>query len=236
MLGWQTKPLGALFDHPLFSLPGLLHFLDGLCRDFWRGRFMWNGEFMAQGWADAVYVATSAIFLAAATLVVARGLLRWLREGRAALSDESSVQTAAWLMVAGGVGLLAFFSIWILTGERSVPPRSDPFFTMGRLIAGCTVPFVLLYVCGLGSATTWIPGRARAAVRAVLLGLVVTTVLVSEVWLSMPAARSEYGWLRLPRAEFGPCAASTSRRSGSAQKAEDHSDPRRPWSAIDDPD
>ena len=219
MLGWQSKPLGALLDHPLFSLPGLLHFLDGLCRDFWRGRFMWNGEFMAHSWADAVYVITSGIFLAAATLVVARGVVRWLRERRGALSAESSVQTGAWLTVAGGVALLAFFSIWIVTGERSVPPRNDPYFTMGRLISGCIVPFVLLYVCGLRSVTTWIPESARATARAGLLGLVVATVVISEAWLSEPPSRSEYDWFRLQHVEYGPCAATPPWRTGSARES-----------------
>ena len=216
-LGWRAKPLGALLDHPLFSFPGLLHFLDGLCRDFWRGRFMWNGEFMAHSWADAVYVATSGFFLAAATVAVARELVRWGRNRRRGPSAESSVDVAAWLTLAGGVALLAFFSIWIETGERSVPPRDDPFFTMGRLISGCIVPFALLYVRGLRSLTTWIPESARAAVRAGLFGLVVAAIVISEVWLSEPPARSEYNWFRLESVEYGPCAATPPVGMGSAR-------------------
>lgn len=206
-MGWRPKPLGALFDHPLFSFPGLLHFLDGLCRDFWRGRFMWHGEFMSHPWADAVYVTTSGIFLAAATFVVALGLVRWLRDRRPDLSAESRVQTGAWLTVAGGMAVLAFFSIWIETGELSVPPRRDPYFTMGRLISGCIVPFALLYVCGLRSVTSWISERARAPARAGILGLVLAAIVISEAWLSAPPARSEYNWFRLERVEYGPCAA-----------------------------
>jgi hypothetical protein len=204
-LGWQPKPLGALFDHPIFSFPGLLHFLDGLCRDFWRGRFMWNGEFMAHTWADAVYVATSGVFLVVATVAVARECARWLRNRR--LPAQPNADLGAWLTVAGGVALLAFFSIWIETGERSVPPRDDPFFTMGRLISGCIVPFALLYVRGLGATTTWISERARASVRAGLFGLVVATIAISEVWLSERPARSEYNWFHLVSAEHGRCAA-----------------------------
>jgi hypothetical protein len=168
-LGWQPKTLGALLDHPLFSSPGLLHFLDGLCRDFWRDRFMWNGEFMAHPWADAVYVATSGVFLAAATVAIARECARWLGNRRSSLPAQPSVDLGAWFTVAGGVALLAFFSIWIETGERSVPPRDDPFFTMGRLISGpspcstCAVsgpsrrgfPKASVHSCALGSSGWW---------------------------------------------------------------------------------
>lgn len=212
-LGWRAKPFEALFDHPLFSFPGLLHFFDGLCRDFWRGRFMWHGEFMAQPWADAVFVATSGVFLAAATIVLAREFVRWGGSGRRDLPAQLSVDLGVWLTVAGGVALLAFFSIWIQTGELSVPPRGDPYFTMGRLISGCIVPFALLYVRGLGAVTTWIPARARASVRAGLLGLVVATIVISEAWLSARPARSEYNWFHLESVEYGPCAAAQDRAS-----------------------
>jgi hypothetical protein len=208
-LGWQVRPVGALLDHPIFSFAGLLHFLDGLCRDFWRGRFMWNGEFMSHSWADAVYLVTSGIFLAAATVAVGRGLAWWLRDRHRELDAEMRVGISAWLTVAGGVALLAFFSIWIQTGERSVPPRSDPFFTMGRLISGCIVPFALLWVYGLATATGRLPERVRAPLRAGILGVVVATIGVSEAWLSASPARSEYNWFRLESVEYGPCAATT---------------------------
>ncbi len=112
--------------------------------------------------------------------------------------------------------MLAFFSIWIQTGERSVPPRDDPFFTMGRLISGCIVPFALLYVGGLGTVTGWISERARAPVRAGILGVVVATIAISEARLSAPPARSEYNWFHLESVEYGPCAATPSWRKTSA--------------------
>ena len=219
-MGWRPKPLGALLDHPLFSFPGLAHFLDGLCRDFWRGRFKWGSEVMTDPVADALYVATSAVFLAVATFVIARELSRWLRDRRRDLSPELRVDLGAWLTVAGGVALLAFFSIWIETGERSVPPRDDPFFTMGRLISGCMVPFALLYMHGLGAATTWLSERARAFARAGLLVLVVATIVVSEAWLSMGPARSNYNWFHLQSVEYGPCATTPPWRTGIHERGE----------------
>jgi 4-amino-4-deoxy-L-arabinose transferase-like glycosyltransferase len=206
-MGWRPRPLGTFLDHPLFSLPGLLHFLDGLCRDFWRGRFKWGGEIMSDPAADFVYVVTSGVLLTVATLVIARELVKWLRSRRLDLSPELRVDLGAWLTLVGGVLLLAFFSVWIETGVRSVPPRDDPFFTMGRLISGCIVPFALLYVRGLGAATAWISGRARALVRAVVFGLVVAVVVLSESRLSMGPVRSEYNWFHLESVEYGPCAA-----------------------------
>jgi hypothetical protein len=216
-MGWRPKPLGALLDHPLSSFPGLLHFLDGLCRDFWRGRFMWNGEFMAHPWADAVYVATSGVFLALATAVVGHELARWLRDRRRDLSAELRVHLAAWLTLAGAVALLAFLSLRFEFPERAVPSRDDPYFTMGRLISGCIVPFALLYVRGLGAATRWIPERARASVRAGLVGLVLVTIVSSEAWLSVRPARSEYNWFHLQSVQYGPCATTPPRQTGDPQ-------------------
>jgi len=213
--GYRPKPLGALLDHPLLSPTGLLHFLDALCRDFWRGRFMWNGEFMAQPWADAVYVATSGIFLMAATVAIAMGLSRWHRTRQRDLSAELRVDAGAWLTVVGAVALLALLSLRFDFPERlAIPSRDDPYFTNARLISGCIVPFALLYVRGLGAITTWISGRARTSVRSGLLGLVLATILISEIWLSERPARSEYNWFHLHSVEYGPCAATPPWRTG----------------------
>lgn len=215
--GYRPKPLGTFLDHPLLSPPGLLHFLDALCRDFWRGRFMWNGEFMAQPWADAVYVATSGIFLLAATVAIAMGLSRWHRTRQRDLSAELRVDLGAWLTVVGAVALLALLSLRFDFPERlAVPSRDDPYFTNARLISGCIVPFALLYVRGLAAVTTWLTERARAAVRAGIFGLVVATILISEVWLSERPARSEYNWFHIESVEYGPCATTPPRRTGTS--------------------
>jgi hypothetical protein len=87
---------------------------------------------------------------------------------------------------------------------------------MGRLISGCIVPFALIYVEGLRAATSWIPERARASLRAGLFGLVVATLVISEAWLSEPPARSEYNWFHLRHVEYGPCAATPRWGTGNA--------------------
>jgi hypothetical protein len=212
-MGWSYRPLGALLDHPMFSLPGLLHFFDGLCRNFWRGRFKWGGEIMADPLADLVYVASSGVFLLVATLVIAWELKELLRNRQRGASPALRVDLGALLTVAGGVAVLAFFSVWIMTGERSVPPRDDPFFTMGRLISGCMVPFALLYLRGLGAITKWIPGSARAFVRGGLLAVILATIATSELRLSEGAVRSEYNWFRLEHVHHGPCATTSPWRS-----------------------
>jgi len=213
--GYRPKPLGALLDHPLLSLPGLLHFLDALCRDFWRGRFMWNGEFMAHAWADAIYVATSGVFLVAATVAIVRGFSRWHRSRQRELPAELRVDLGAWLTVAGAVALLALLSLRFDFPERlAIPSRDDPYFTNARLISGCIVPFALLFARGLQTVTAWISQRTRAAVRAGLFGLVVATIVISEGWLSVGPARSEYNWFHLESVDYGPCAATPPWRTG----------------------
>jgi hypothetical protein len=205
--GYRPKPLGALLDHPLFSSPGLLHFLDALCADFWRGRFMWHGEFMAHAWADAIYVATTGIFLTAATVAIAGGIVRWHRSREREPASELRTDAAAWLAVTGAVALLGLLSLQFHFPERlPVPSRDNPYFTNARLISGFILPFALLYVRGLGAVTSWISERARASVRAALFGLVVATIAISEIWLSELPARSAYNWFHLVSAEQGGCA------------------------------
>lgn len=241
--GYRPKPLGALLDHPLFSASGLLHFLEALCADFWRGRFMWHGEFMAHAWADAVYVATTGVFLTAATVAIARGVFRWHRTREREAASELRTDAAAWLTVTGAVALLGLLSLQFQFPERlPVPSRDDPFFTNARLISGFVLPFVLLYVRGLGACTSWISERARAFAGVGLFGLVVATIAISEVWLSEPPARSEYNWFHLVGAEQGRCAA-TSRwlpgveagDEGVAREMRDWQDPAMPRNdAADD--
>jgi len=207
--GYRPKPFGAsLLDHPLFSPPGLLHFLDALCKDFWRGRFMWHGEFMAHTWADAIYVATTGIFLTAVTVAIARGIVRWHRTREQEPAAELRTDAAAWLAVTGAVALLGLLSLQFHFPERlPVPSRDDPYFTNARLISGFILPFALLYVRGLGAVTSWVSERARASARVGLFGLVVAAISISEVWLSERPAHSEYNWFHLVSAQHGRCAA-----------------------------
>jgi hypothetical protein len=179
--------------------------------------FTWNGELMAHPWADAVYLATSAAFLVAATLAIARGISRWHRARQRDLPAELRTDLAAWLTVVGAVALLALLSLRFVFPERlSIPSRDDPYFTNARLISGCTVPFVLLYVRGLGVVSRWIPRRAGGSIRASLLGLVLATMVVSEARLSVRPARSEYNWFHLESVEHGPCAATPPSRTGTS--------------------
>ena len=47
------------------------------------------------------------------------------------------------------------------------------------------------------------------------VALVVATLVISEAWLSAPAARSEYNWFHIRQVEYGPCAATPRWRTGS---------------------
>ncbi len=185
-LGWQPKPFASWLDHPLFTPSGWIAFLGGLVPKFWRGELVWRREILAWPAADAVYTATSLLFVPLAALA-------WWRQ-RAARPAES----LALAVLTLSVGCLATLSLLYVFPEDGNPSAARPWFDHGRLIAGALLPFLLLYVRGLQVATAWLPPRAAARVAWCVLAGVAAVALSSEILLTRPVFASAYNAYHLP--------------------------------------
>lgn len=185
--GWTYKPLGALFEHPIFTAAGAGTFLSELTARFWRGEITWHMAPMAMREADYFYVASTALFIGAAVLS-----LFGRRRERA-----SGERFAGWMgvsAVAASVAMMAALSINFDFGECFYPSAAFPYFVSGRLILGVLVPFLVLYVQGLDVLMTRL--RLRTGRLAVLM-VIVALITASEIALELPVFRSQFNWFHV---------------------------------------
>lgn len=188
-LGWGLRPLSEWPWHPLFRPAGVGAFLAELVRTFWRGELAWLQLPLAHAAADRLYVAATALCL----LLAAIGL----RGARP--RAERVAERAAWVALLAAVAILAWLSVRFTYGTTGNPSPERPWFANGRLVAGATLPFALLFVRGIerGSAALRAAWRERAAWAA--LALILAAASLSEAILTAPVLRSEYNFFHLPR-------------------------------------
>jgi hypothetical protein len=186
ILGWTTKPIGEIFNHPILHPSGLGYFLSKLIMTFWQGESVWWTEWMHLPWLDFVYVSTSLVFVGATIVTV----VAWRLKGRS--SDEPWGTMIA--TVAAAVLWMAYLSTRFDFGPCFYPSRELPYFVSGRLIFGVAIPFAILYVGGLSFLWTKLAGKA--SFLPVLVGLAVVLTL-GELLMTIPVFSSQYNWLRL---------------------------------------
>ena len=146
-------------------------------------------EVLAIPGVDLFYGATTALFLALATI-------GWRRSAGAARRAEG----LAFVMGLGSVAVLAVLSLRFVFGENTNPPASQPYFTQGRLIVGAWLAFALLYVRGIEVATQALPSAWRGWAGWIALGIVLLVCLGSEAWLARPVFASAHNFFHLPAA------------------------------------
>jgi hypothetical protein len=181
LMDWTRKPVGEWWPHPIFTPRGLGYFLRENTVTFWRGEFVWGGRRLASPAADAGYVLSTALCLAATAL----GLLpRFRRPAR-----ERRALGFAFASLLAPLLFLALLSVAFDFGNCWYPSRELPYFTSGRLVSGALVPFALLYVGGLDR---WL-GRVRAEwPRFAVLAVILVCMTVSEAAVNRVAFASAY--------------------------------------------
>lgn len=185
-LSWSLKPVGAFFDHPIFTLGGLWAFLSETMTTFWRGEFVWGLQRIASDGWDAFYQISSLVFVAAAVLVLATRVRNPAREPR----------TVLWLsLIMFGLSLSFLGVISVIYDFEGCfyPSAVHPFLTSGRLALGALIPFAALWVYGLDAL---LPAK-QAALRWALGIAFVILMTVSEALLSREAFGSAYNWFHM---------------------------------------
>lgn len=188
MLGWTVKPLGEMWDHPIFSLRGMTTFWSGLMATFWRGELVWFKTRLASHACDVFYSISSFLFIVTAGI----GLIRH-KQG------DSAVERFSYCMSFFVIGLsIAFLIMMSISYDFDgcwYPSREYPYFTSGRLISGVMVPFLIIYLSGLD----YVLSKFRLSrYRAVIVLIIAVLVIVSEVVLSYPVFKSQYNWFHMP--------------------------------------
>ena len=182
---WTVKPVAQWWHHPIFSPTGLAYFLGELTRTFWRGEFVWHLKPIASPAADLFYVGSTGVFLAASAVALWQGTSDVRR--RVVLSMSFFVLGTSVLLLAASSVVFDFDDSW-------APSRASPYFVAGRLVGGALVPFVLLYLDGLGHALSWARLRIDPLVVVALIAAAITS---SEIAITLPVFESPYNWFHL---------------------------------------
>jgi hypothetical protein len=180
---WTIKPLSEMFNHPILTRSGFIHFIFELIKRFWRGEFIWHARIIASAFMDRFYVISSGVFLF--SLILDKG--RSDRSCRTALAGSLFV-------VIVSIAFLAFMSMRYNFGTCIYPSVDKPYFTSGRLIAGVILPFLFLYVDGLRRILSKL--RCDSALLFVV-GIIVAVITISEIVLSWSVFASPYNWFHL---------------------------------------
>jgi hypothetical protein len=185
LLGWTAKPISNWWSHPIFTLSGLRMFLSELIASFWRGEFMWHAHTIGSKAMDAFYVLSSlGLFL------IAIAALLWNRTKNVDQAQRRALWIAAASFIAA-IGFLGFLSLQFDFGACINPSRERPYFFQGRLMAGATIPFAMLYVYGLGRILRWPP-----LVLPTIAGIVVI-ITISDFFANSVAFASAYNWFHM---------------------------------------
>lgn len=185
LLGWTPKPFNDWWQHPVFTPHGVWIFWSDLIASFWRGEISWHGQPLRWRSADAFYVVSSMVFVAAAVA----GLRK-----RAGLSvfQRQAIGSATLIFLAGAAFLL-LLSIQFDFGDCVNPSREHPYFTSGRLLSGALIPFAVVYVYGV----SWLCRRINAALALIVLGLIVVFATTSEILVNRVVFLSDHNWFHL---------------------------------------
>jgi len=186
-LGWTVKPLCQMWNHPIFTPGGFFFFVTELTKTFWRGEFVWHLERLASPGVDTFYVASTVAFVLVSGFGTALNKPQKYTEYRFAISMSFCV-------LAVSVLFLAILSIRYDFGGCWFPSRQHPYFTAGRLISGALLPFLLIYLDGLGRIFSRFKSRLLHFAAVVLIVIIITW---SELWLTWEVFKSPYNWFHL---------------------------------------
>ncbi len=186
-LDMNVKSPGGWWNHPIFTPEGLFFFLTELTKKFWRGEFIWHYKQIASRPMDLFYIISTAIF----TLASGLGLL--FGKGKTGKRHQVTLALSFGVLMVS-VLFLAFSSTVFDFGKCFAPSQDRPYFTAGRLISGTIVPFLIIYLDGLGL----IFSRLKNLVNPLLIvTFIVVAITCCEFYLSWDVFTSQYNWFHL---------------------------------------
>jgi hypothetical protein len=185
--GWTRQPFAEWWQHPIFTWRGGSTFVSELIASFWRGEFIWHGKRLTSGLMDLFYIASSLMLVALA----AADLPRLNRKDKA----TARIVFLTFLLLVASVAFLVLISIRFDFGDDFYPSRASPYLWSGRLISGALIPFVILYVYGLGRALSWTGKKWVPFAAAAMIAIAMT---ISEIHVTSQVFASAYNWFHMP--------------------------------------
>lgn len=183
-MGWTHKSFREFFYHPIFSFGGIKIFWSLLMGSFWRGELIWHGGQMLIPALDVFYSASSLLFI----------ILAFVKFRKRYDSFQKGMNWIALLCFVSLVMYMAVLSVSLDFGTCLYPSRLYPYFVSGRLISAALIPFILLYVQGLGFALSWIRNRK---IHYALLIVIALCITVSEIIVHWQVFSSNYNLYHL---------------------------------------
>ena len=181
--GMTIKPFSEWWHHPIFTPPGLWTFISELAATFWQGEILWHRMPLALPLVNWVYIISSLGLILVALVALVPRFKQTSGWQRQALG-------LSFLNVASAVAFLGFLSVFFDFHDNFHPSREHPYFSLGRLMLGALIPFLLLYLYGLDRVLNRLGLRAKFLV----LALLVLFMLVSEIATDWPVFFSQYNW------------------------------------------
>ncbi len=186
-MGWKRKTWTDIPFHPIFTLKGVALFIGNLTRTFWRGEFVWHRKCLASVFVDHIYVYSTVFFF---FVSFCYSVFRCAK----CFDLQQIVRGLSFLSCVLFVLFLGWISVSCDFGSCYYPSHDYPYMTSGRLIIGCLVPFLILYLDGVDVLLRKI-GIPQA--RFIVLLLVIAVMLFSETILSLGAFRSNSNWFHI---------------------------------------
>jgi hypothetical protein len=185
-LGWTLKPFDEWWHHPIFTPHGFWIFIRDLLSTFWQGEILWHRQPLASQSVDMVYVFLT-FGLTGFTLV------NLLLKSKSTTAPQRETLWFGLACFAASILFFGFLSIIYDFHDCFYPSQEHPYFTSGRLMLGALIPFMLLFVFGLGRALK----RFGDAIKFTALGILILFMLVSEIMIDWQIFPNEYNWFHM---------------------------------------
>ncbi|KPK76646.1 MAG: hypothetical protein AMJ79_05895 [Phycisphaerae bacterium SM23_30] len=186
-LHWKVKPLIKMGDHPLFTGGGAIYFLTDLIKTFWRGELVWRAKTLAWAGTDLFFVISSGIFVLAAMI----GPLLCKNScpaGHRRLNYINMFVLCLFVLFLGVLSVMYDFA------DSWYPSQESPYFTSGRLISGALIPFVILYLDGLGFLASRISRRISPLAVVFFIAVFIAG---AEIYLTYEVFASPFNWFHM---------------------------------------
>ncbi|HTV40057.1 MAG TPA: DUF2142 domain-containing protein [Candidatus Sulfotelmatobacter sp.] len=189
-LGWTLKAFPEWWHHPIFSPLGAWTYLTGQLSTFWQGEFTWHNVPMALPGTATIYTVASVALI---VLALPRMFSRNQSPSNPDTTDRGALQLG-FICFMASLGFFALMSIIYDFHDCPNPSRDDPYFHAGRMLLGALIPFLLLIVSGLDQALY----RFNSRTKFIVLGVLISAMLASEIVTDWPAFSNPYNWFHLP--------------------------------------